>query len=122
MECTLVVLNVYVFLPYELQVQINALNDSKLIGISVYNVVILCTIGGTISLIIDDPSMLYIFTASIVLFCTTLTLLTIFGPKVRLSTLEIIFYKCSLVDTSNQKGRCKTNNTMSGILDRYLIL
>ncbi|XP_072022904.1 gamma-aminobutyric acid type B receptor subunit 1-like [Amphiura filiformis] len=71
------------FLAWEIRkVQISALNDSKLIGISVYNVVILCTIGGAISLIIDDPSTLYIFVASIVLFCTTLTLLTIFIPKI----------------------------------------
>ncbi|XP_072022901.1 gamma-aminobutyric acid type B receptor subunit 1-like [Amphiura filiformis] len=51
------------FLAWETRkVQISALNDSKLIGISVYNVVILCIIGGII--------------------CTTLTLLTIFIPKI----------------------------------------
>ncbi|XP_072030203.1 gamma-aminobutyric acid type B receptor subunit 1-like [Amphiura filiformis] len=71
------------FLAWETRkVQIRALNDSKIIGISIYNVVILCTIGGAISLIIDAPSTLYIFVASIVLFCTTLTLLTIFIPKI----------------------------------------
>ena len=77
------------------QVQIDALNDSKLIGISVYNVVILCTICLAVSLIINDPSTLYIFIASIVLFCTTLTLLTIFVPKVRFAWIFFPIYKFS---------------------------
>ena len=68
----------------QLQVTIDALNDSKLIGISVYNVIILCTIGVTVSFLIgDDPAALYLFISGIIIFCNTVTLLVIFIPKVR---------------------------------------
>ncbi len=65
------------------QVQITALNDSKLIAISIYNVTILCIVGVAVSfLIADDPAVLYTFTSSIVVFCTFITLLIVFLPKV----------------------------------------
>ena len=67
----------------QLQVTIAELNDSKLIGSSVYNVVILCGVGVAVSATISDrPSILYIFLSCIVLFCTTITLVVIFVPKV----------------------------------------
>ncbi len=48
-----------------------------------YNVIILCVIGLSVSYIIsDDPSALYIFTSCIIIFCVTITLCVIFMPKV----------------------------------------
>ncbi|XP_072016477.1 gamma-aminobutyric acid type B receptor subunit 2-like [Amphiura filiformis] len=72
------------FLAWETrQVTISALNDSKLIGISVYNVIVLCTIGVSVSFVINnDPAILYIFTSCVLLFCTTITLLIVFVPKI----------------------------------------
>ncbi|XP_072018246.1 gamma-aminobutyric acid type B receptor subunit 2-like [Amphiura filiformis] len=72
------------FLAWETrQVTISALNDSKLIGISVYNVIVLCTIGVSVSFVINnDPAILYIFTSCVVLFCTTITLIIVFVPKI----------------------------------------
>ncbi|XP_072045198.1 gamma-aminobutyric acid type B receptor subunit 2-like [Amphiura filiformis] len=72
------------FLAWETRkVAIPALNDSKYIGMSVYNVVILSSIGAAVSLIIyDDPPLLFIFTGTLVIFCTTVTLIVIFVPKV----------------------------------------
>ena len=65
------------------QVTIPALNDSKLIGISVYNVVILCIVGLAINVVMgQDPKTLYIFNSGISIFCTTLTILIVFVPKV----------------------------------------
>lgn len=66
------------------QVTIPALNDSKLIGLSVYNVIILCAIGLGVSFALgDDPGSLFLFISCITLFCTSATLIVIFVPKVR---------------------------------------
>ncbi|XP_072048784.1 gamma-aminobutyric acid type B receptor subunit 2-like [Amphiura filiformis] len=72
------------FLAWETRkVTISALNDSKLIGISVYNVIVLCTIGVSVSFVINNnPSILYIFTSCVLLFCTTITLIIVFVPKI----------------------------------------
>ncbi|XP_038073128.1 uncharacterized protein LOC119741448 isoform X2 [Patiria miniata] len=72
------------FLAWETrQVTIPALNDSKLIGISVYNVVILCIVGLAINLVLGrDPQTLFIFNSGITIFCTTLAILIVFLPKV----------------------------------------
>ncbi|XP_072047136.1 gamma-aminobutyric acid type B receptor subunit 1-like [Amphiura filiformis] len=72
------------FLAWETRkVTIEALNDSKFIGISVYNVIILCSIGVTVSFLIgDDPEALYLFLSGIIIFCNTVTLLVIFIPKI----------------------------------------
>ncbi len=80
-----------------MKVTIPALNDSKLIGISVYNVVIMSTIGVAVNMIIrDKPSALYIFTASIVMFCATLTISIVFIPKVRILWLQLILIRKTL--------------------------
>ncbi|XP_072030589.1 gamma-aminobutyric acid type B receptor subunit 2-like [Amphiura filiformis] len=71
------------FLAWEIRkVKIGALNDSKLIAISIYNVTILCIVGVAVSfLVADDPAVLHTFTSSIVVFCTSITLLIVFLPK-----------------------------------------
>ncbi|XP_033627262.1 uncharacterized protein LOC117290084 [Asterias rubens] len=72
------------FLAWETrQVTIPLLNDSKLIGMSVYNVVILCIVGLAVNLVLgQDPETLFIFNSCISMFCTTLTILIVFLPKV----------------------------------------
>ena len=72
------------------QVSIPALNDSKLIGISVYNVVILCIVGLAINLVLgQDPQTAFIFNSAIAIFCTTLTVLIVFLPKVMYDVLQL---------------------------------
>ncbi|XP_041469544.1 uncharacterized protein LOC121419238 isoform X1 [Lytechinus variegatus] len=72
------------FLAWETRkVKIPALNDSKLIGISVYNVFILCAIGVGVSYALrTEPAALFIFLSFVVLFCTTITLGVVFVPKI----------------------------------------
>lgn len=72
------------FLAWETRkVRIPALNDSKLIGLSVYNVIILCAIGLGVSFALgDDPGSLFLFISCIMLFCTSATLIVIFVPKI----------------------------------------
>ena len=65
------------------QVKIDELNDSKLIGVSVYTVVILCAVGVAVSMTVTtNPALSYMFLSCIVLFCTSMTLIIIFVPKV----------------------------------------
>ena len=69
---------------------IPGLNDSKLIGISVYNVVILCLIGVAVSVVINnDPEALFLFVSCIILFCTSITLTVVFVPKASEWTLNV---------------------------------
>ncbi|XP_072030345.1 gamma-aminobutyric acid type B receptor subunit 2-like isoform X1 [Amphiura filiformis] len=65
------------------KVTIPALNDSKLIGICVYNTVVLCIVGVSVSFLIrNDTSVLFIFTSCTIIVCATLTLMILFVPKV----------------------------------------
>ncbi|XP_038069217.1 uncharacterized protein LOC119738403 [Patiria miniata] len=72
------------FLAWETRkVSIPGLNDSKLIGVSVYNVIILCLIGVAVSVVIStNPEALFAFVSCIILFCTSITLIVVFVPKI----------------------------------------
>ena len=62
-----------------------ALNDSKYIGMSVYNVVILSAIGATVSMVLSDTTyyeLLHVLVSVVVLLSTTVTLTMVFLPKV----------------------------------------
>ncbi|KAJ7363242.1 hypothetical protein OS493_011524 [Desmophyllum pertusum] len=72
------------FLAFETRkVSIPALNDSRLIGISVYNVVLLCVVGVPVSFFTkSQPTVSFLLICAVILFCTTLTLGILFVPKV----------------------------------------
>ena len=72
------------FLAWETRnVSIAALNDSKYIGLSVYNVVITCAAGVPVSLLVGDrPDSSFLIIALFVIFSTTTTVGLVFGPKV----------------------------------------
>lgn len=74
------------FLAWETRhVSIPALNDSKHIGFSVYNVFITCIAGAAISLVLSDrKDLVFILLSFFIIFCTTATLCLVFVPKVRL--------------------------------------
>jgi gamma-aminobutyric acid type B receptor len=66
-------------------VTIPALNDSKYIGMSVYNVVILSAIGATVSMVLKRTiyyELLHVLVSAVVVFSTTVTLTMVFAPKV----------------------------------------
>ncbi|KAL4225228.1 Gamma-aminobutyric acid type B receptor subunit 2 [Mactra antiquata] len=71
------------FLAWETrQVSIPALNDSKYIGMSVYNVVIMCVCGAAVSFVINDqPTSSFVIIGFFIIFCTTITLCLVFVPK-----------------------------------------
>lgn len=63
--------------------KIPALNDSRYVGMSVYNVVILSVIGVPAALMIEHAqNATFALTAVFILFCTTVTLCLVFVPKV----------------------------------------
>ena len=65
------------------QVKIAALNDSRLIGMSLYNVVVLSAVGLTLNLALGDQiTLLYGIKSSILIIGTTATQLVVFCPKV----------------------------------------
>ncbi|XP_038057134.1 gamma-aminobutyric acid type B receptor subunit 2-like [Patiria miniata] len=92
-------------------VNIPALNDSKYIGLSIYNVVIFSGLGVPLSyLLADNSGYTYAIVGGLIIFCTTLTLCLLFLPKV----LRIIYgYAPEEVGTrvmSNINGRQGTRN------------
>lgn len=72
------------FLAWETRhVSIPALNDSKHIGLSVYNVVIMCVTGAAIAIVLSDrKDASFILISVFIIFCTTATLCLVFVPKV----------------------------------------
>uniref|UniRef100_A0A1A9VIX6 G-protein coupled receptors family 3 profile domain-containing protein n=1 Tax=Glossina austeni TaxID=7395 RepID=A0A1A9VIX6_GLOAU len=71
------------FLAWETRhVSIPALNDSKHIGFSVYNVFITCIAGAAISLVLSDrKDLVFVLLSFFIIFCTTATLCLVFVPK-----------------------------------------
>ncbi|XP_023288258.1 gamma-aminobutyric acid type B receptor subunit 2, partial [Orussus abietinus] len=71
------------FLAWETRhVSIPALNDSKYVGLSIYNVVIMCVIGAAISFLLSDKQdALFVILAVFIIFCSTGTLCLVFVPK-----------------------------------------
>ncbi|XP_068750672.1 gamma-aminobutyric acid type B receptor subunit 2-like isoform X1 [Montipora capricornis] len=73
-----------VFLAWETRsVCVPGLNDSRYIGLSIYNVVFPCALGMTvISIVKDVPDVRYVVQSVLVVFCTTVTLCLVFIPKI----------------------------------------
>ncbi|XP_067936767.1 gamma-aminobutyric acid type B receptor subunit 2-like [Watersipora subatra] len=67
------------------KVTVAALNDSKFIGLSVYNVVIMCGTAVAISQILSDkPDEAYLVVGLLIIVCTSTTLCLVFVPKARI--------------------------------------
>nr|CAI5851397.1 unnamed protein product [Callosobruchus analis] len=71
------------FLAWETRhVSIPALNDSRHVGLSVYNVAIMCICGAAVALVlVDHQDAMFLIIGVFVLFCTTATLWLVFVPK-----------------------------------------
>uniref|UniRef100_A0AC34QA04 G-protein coupled receptors family 3 profile domain-containing protein n=1 Tax=Panagrolaimus sp. JU765 TaxID=591449 RepID=A0AC34QA04_9BILA len=72
------------FLAWETRaVNVPALNDSKYIGMSVYNVVVMCVIGLSLAIVLQERvNEAFALTSFFIIFCTTLTLSFVFVPKI----------------------------------------
>ena len=86
-----------VFLAWETRnVKIVAMNDSKYIGMSVYNVVILSAIGATASMLLsrtnDHHNLLHLVVSVVVLLSTTVAVTLVFLPKVKYITVICCIY------------------------------
>ena len=83
------------FLAWETRnVSIPALNDAKYIGMSVYNVFVLVTIGVIVAVALDGSKYheaKYAISSLCHILCTTATLLLVFVPKVMANLKKTIF-------------------------------
>lgn len=72
------------FLAYETRsAKIKQINDARLVGMSVYNVVILCAITAPVSLVISNQvNSHFAFIAFTIIFCCFLSMVLVFAPKV----------------------------------------
>lgn len=73
------------FLAWETRnVSIPGLNDSRFIGMCVYNVVIMCAVGVTVTLALPERNDIrYAFQAACIMFCAYSSLFVLFVPKIR---------------------------------------
>ncbi|OTF80410.1 hypothetical protein BLA29_009766, partial [Euroglyphus maynei] len=72
------------FLSYETRsAKLKQINDSRLVAMSIYNVVILCLITGPVSLVIDNQvNSHFAFIGLTIIFCCILSMALIFLPKI----------------------------------------
>lgn len=77
------------FLAWETRkVSIAVLNDSRLIGFCVYNVVVICAFAVPVNHVLSDTqsTLRFVISSAFTIFCTTLVLCIVFVPKVTKST------------------------------------
>jgi gamma-aminobutyric acid type B receptor len=84
-----VILAFGLFLAYETRsIKVKQINDSRYVGMSIYNVVVLCVITTPVTMIIaSQQDASFAFTALSIIFCSFLSMALIFVPKVRLIKL-----------------------------------
>lgn len=73
-----------IFLAYETRsIKIKQLNDSRLVGMSIYNVVVLCLITAPVTLVISSQqNATFAFVALAIIFCCFLSMALIFSTKI----------------------------------------
>lgn len=74
------------FLAYETRsVKVRQINDSRYVGMSIYNVVVLCLITAPVTLVIaSQQDAAFAFVSLAIVFCCFLSMALIFIPKVSL--------------------------------------
>lgn len=72
------------FLAYETRsVKVRQINDSRYVGMSIYNVVVLCLITAPVTLVIaSQQDAAFAFVSLAIVFCCFLSMALIFIPKV----------------------------------------
>ena len=84
------------FLAYETRsIKVKQINDSRYVGMSIYNVVVLCLITAPVTMVIaSQQDASFAFVALAVIFCCFLSMALIFVPKVSyMIILSILFHE-----------------------------
>jgi gamma-aminobutyric acid type B receptor len=71
---------------YDFAHKVKQINDSRLVGMSIYNVAVLCIITAPVTLVIaDQPNASFAFVSLANVFCCFLSMALVFVPKVRIT-------------------------------------
>ncbi|XP_025088276.1 gamma-aminobutyric acid type B receptor subunit 2-like [Pomacea canaliculata] len=73
-----------IFLAWETRgIKVQALNDSRYIGLCVYNVAVLCVVGVPVNFLINDENHMgsYLITSAFIILAVSITLCIVFLPK-----------------------------------------
>lgn len=78
------------FLAYETRsVKVRQINDSRYVGMSIYNVVVLCLITAPVTLVIaSQQDASFAFVSLAIVFCCFLSMALIFIPKVSICLFQ----------------------------------
>nr|XP_034841362.1 gamma-aminobutyric acid type B receptor subunit 1 [Maniola hyperantus] len=90
------------FLAYETRsVKVRQINDSRYVGMSIYNVVVLCLITGPVTLVIaSQQDAAFAFVSLAIVFCCFLSMALIFIPKV----IEVIRHPTERPESGRGSG------------------
>lgn len=99
------------FLAYETRsIKVKQINDSRYVGMSIYNVVVLCLVTAPVAMVIaSQQDASFVFVSLAVIFCCFLSMLLIFVPKV----INFIFII--------KKKRTNKQNTQKLLIFHFLI-
>ena len=83
------------FLSYETRsVKLKMVNDSRFVGMAIYNVAVLCGITAPVSLVIaSQPDASFAFVTFATIFCCMISMGLIFTPKVSFRDCQSVVYK-----------------------------
>lgn len=81
------------FLAYETRsIKVKQINDSRYVGMSIYNVVVLCLITAPVTMVIaSQQDASFTFVSLALIFCCFLSMALIFVPKVSFTVLIVWF-------------------------------
>ncbi|CRL02846.1 CLUMA_CG015802, isoform A, partial [Clunio marinus] len=87
------------FLAYETRsIKVKQINDSRYVGMSIYNIAVLCLITAPVAMVIaSQQDASFAFVALAVIFCCFLSMLLIFVPKVSNKHVLVDIWNLSLV-------------------------
>ncbi|XP_063393215.1 gamma-aminobutyric acid type B receptor subunit 1 isoform X1 [Cydia fagiglandana] len=93
------------FLAYETRsVKVRQINDSRYVGMSIYNVVVLCLITAPVTLVIaSQQDASFAFVSLAIVFCCFLSMALIFVPKV-LQVIEVIRHPTERAESGRGSG------------------
>ena len=113
------------FLAYETRsVKVRQINDSRYVGMSIYNVVVLCLITAPVTLVIaSQQDAAFAFVSLAIVFCCFLSMALIFIPKVskvrKRLQLDLLF-SCRWVDMLRSIIVQLRNLVIKQLIDEWL--
>ncbi|XP_066967377.1 gamma-aminobutyric acid type B receptor subunit 1 isoform X3 [Macrobrachium rosenbergii] len=93
------------FLAYETRsVKLKQINDSRLVGMSIYNVVVLCLITAPVTLVISaQQDAAFAFVSLAIIFCCFLSMALVFVPKI----VEVVRHPGERVESTGDSAPSK---------------